>query len=114
MLLCLLPNFHPEKYLLNKYYWQVDMLIHFTYLFSVMIFVKFFFYSVDIKTLLLYALSGAVMIELLQYFVPGRSVTVIDLISNVLGVLAGSFLGSYLNRLYKERSVKYIKNTICL
>ena len=89
-LCCLWPNFHPERLIFDKYNWQVDVLMHSSYYF----FLTMVLWKLILKqTHLFFLFTGlsafSVVIELLQAFVPMRSVDLMDILSNALGISVG-------------------------
>ena len=90
--LCLWPNFHPEQAVLKQYYWQTDVLIHGGYYLFLTIFIRFLNFKQ--KPLTVFLLIGALSfsLEMLQFFIPKRGVSLLDVGSNFLGIGAGLFL----------------------
>jgi hypothetical protein len=93
---CEWPNFHPEHFLGGGgYHWWLDMIIHGGYYFviTLLLFIifckgrnKFFFW--------LAVLLSSYLFEALQSFVPGRSVSLIDITSNFLGISLATLICS--------------------
>jgi len=90
VILYLWPNFHPDKFILDRYYWQWDIVEHSGYFFCLTLFCRYF---KIIKTkdwiffIILFSISA--VLESLQMFIPLRSVDLMDLGSNSLGIFTG-------------------------
>lgn len=101
LVLYLWPNFHPDKYVLNGYYWQWDIVEHSGYFFCLTLFCRFL---KIIKTkdwiffIILFSIS--IFLELLQMFIPLRSVDLMDLGSNALGIFTGLLVFNMYRRFF--------------
>lgn len=85
---CLWPDLHPEKVVVDHYYWQVDMLVHGGYYFLVCLAVLLLGFRKKIIFTSIYLFGFSVLLELLQYFSYNRSVTILDIIDNLIGILS--------------------------
>ncbi len=85
-----LPNFHPEKYLGLTYSWQLDMIMHGGYFCMLTIFLRMTVFAktngIALFSILFLASLG---LELLQTWIPKRSSTVFDVVSNSIGIVLG-------------------------
>ena len=107
VVLATLPNFHPEGYLGFSYSWQLDVLIHAGYYFLLTVVLRFYVFKQS--HLLLYGIlifSLSLALELLQVWVPKRSLTLLDICSNLMGV----FLACMLILTFKRRSLLKLAN----
>ena len=103
ILLSTLPDFHPENYLGLSYSWQLDMLIHGSYYFLLTILLRYFVFkqsSVFFFGSALFFFS--VVLELIQLWIPKRSLTLLDLLSNATGI----FLGLVLLKIFDIQMMK--------
>jgi VanZ family protein len=90
ILLSTLPNFHPETYLGLSYTWQLDMLIHGGYYFLLTLLLRYFVFKQSSIFFFVNALFFfSVVLELLQLWIPKRSLTLLDLLSNFIGIISG-------------------------
>lgn len=96
------PNFHPEGAVLDRYYWQADVLIHTGYFFGITLFISLL--KFDIKPAYLFLLLGlfSMGLELLQSFSYKRGVSLMDTTDNLIGI--GLALITYI-WLVKKRSL---------
>ena len=80
------PNFHPEQVVLNRYYWQADVLIHTGYFFCLTLVIAFL--KLPVKTHILFLGLGlfSIALELLQHFSFKRGVSVMDAVDNLVGI----------------------------
>ncbi|WP_207514957.1 VanZ family protein [Longitalea luteola] len=84
---CGWPNFHPASFFSNGYHWWLDMIFHGGYYFVITIFLYILFCKGRYKGVFWIAvLLSSYLFEILQSFVPGRSVSVLDMTSNFLGI----------------------------
>jgi VanZ family protein len=96
---CEWPNFHPEHFLGAGYHWWLDMIIHGGYYFviTILLFIIFckgrypFFFWLAV-------LLSSYLFEALQSFVPGRSFSLLDMISNFLGISLATLICSLFYR----------------
>lgn len=87
IVLSTLPNFHPETYMGLAYTWQLDMLIHGGYYLLLTLLLRYFVFKQT--NLFLFAcilFLYSLVLELLQAYIPKRSLTVLDMLSNFIGV----------------------------
>lgn len=106
VLFCAWPDFHPEKYLGLKYSWQLDMLLHSGYylLFTLLV---GFLYGKKINSFLFFSLlfTFSLLLELIQNWIPKRSLTLLDVVSNAIGVIFGIVLFEFFGRvIYKNKA----------
>ncbi len=85
-----LPNFHPEKYLGLRYSWQLDMIMHGGYFFVLTILLRMTVFTntngIALFSILFFSSLG---LELLQTWIPKRSSTSLDVVSNGIGIGLG-------------------------
>jgi VanZ family protein len=94
-LFCEWPNFHPEHYFSANYHWWLDMIFHGGYYFVVTILLYILFCKGRYKGIFWIAvLLSSYLFEIGQSFVPGRSVSLLDMTSNFLGVSLATLLCS--------------------
>lgn len=103
VLFCAWPDFHPEKYLGLKYSWQLDMLMHSGYYFLFTLLLGFL-YGKKINSFLFFGVlfTFSLLLELIQAWVPKRSVTVLDVLSNVVGIIFGIVLLGYYETIIRK------------
>jgi glycopeptide antibiotics resistance protein len=84
------PNFHPEKYLGLSYTWQLDMIMHGGYFCMLTILLRMTV-STNTNGIALFSILflSSLGLELLQTWIPKRSSTVLDVVSNGIGILTG-------------------------
>jgi len=104
IVLSTLPNFHPEGYLGLPYTWQLDMLIHGGYYLLLTLLLRHFVF----KQTNLFLFAGilflcSLVLEVLQAYIPKRSLTVLDMLSNFMGIVSGVIF------LYYIETAKYKK-----
>ena len=102
---CLWPDLHPEKVVVSHYYWQVDMLIHGGYYFLVCLAVLLLGFQKKIIFTGLYLFGFSVLLELLQYFSYNRSVTLLDITDNLVGIIAAMVTYSLYLKISKRQSL---------
>ncbi len=96
---CEWPNFHPEHIMGANYHWWLDMIFHGGYYFVITILLYIFFCKGRYKFLFwLAVLLSSYLFEALQSFVPGRTVSLLDMTSNFLGVSLATLLCSLFYR----------------
>ena len=85
-----LPNFHPEKYLGLRYSWQLDMIMHGGYFFMLTILLRMTVFT-NTNPIVLFSILflSSLGLELLQNWIPKRSSTDLDVVSNGIGILVG-------------------------
>lgn len=90
MLVTLIPSFHPEKQLGLNYHWQLDVLYHSGYYFVLTLALRFLLKKPHNNFLFLgLLLLGATVLELLQIWVPHRAFSIMDMVSNGIGIVVG-------------------------
>ena len=104
VVLYLWPNLHPDKYILDQYYWQWDIVEHSGYFFCLTLFCRYF-KIIKAKDWLFFIIlfSISVILESLQTFIPLRSVDLMDLGSNSLGIFTGLLVFNIYIRLKGKR-----------
>jgi VanZ family protein len=96
---CEWPNFHPEHFMGANYHWWLDMIFHGGYYFVITILLYIFFCKGRYQFLFwLAVLLSSYLFEALQSFVPGRTVSLLDMTSNFLGVSLATLLCSLFYR----------------
>ena len=96
---CEWPNFHPERFMGANYHWWLDMIFHGGYYFVITILLYIFFCKGRYQFLFwLAVLLSSYLFEALQSFVPGRTVSLLDMTSNFLGVSLATLLCSLFYR----------------
>ena len=98
--LCLWPDLHPEKAVFSEYHWQVDVLIHSGYFFLVCTLILFLRFPVKAVYAGMYLFGFSILLELLQYFSFNRSVTLMDIADNLLGIILSVILFLLLGNYY--------------
>lgn len=89
IVLSTLPNFHPETYLGLRYSWQLDMLIHGSYYLLLTLLLRYFVFkhtNVFLFASILFFCS--IVLEVLQAWIPKRSLTLLDMLSNFIGIIS--------------------------
>ena len=102
---CLWPDLHPEKVVVSHYYWQVDMLIHGGYYFLVCLAVLLLNFQKKAIFTGIYLFGFSVLLELLQYFSYNRSVTLLDIKDNLVGIMAAMVTYSLYLKIRKRQSL---------
>lgn len=98
-----LPNFHPEKYLGLTYSWQLDMIMHGGYFFMLTVLLRMTIFSKTNGIALFSILFlSSIGLELLQTWMPKRSSTVLDVVSNGIGIFVGIFFVAKNKRITKQ------------
>jgi VanZ family protein len=98
-LFCEWPNFHPEHYFGANYHWWLDMVFHGGYYFVITIRLYIVFCKGRYKGLFWIAvLLSSYLFEIGQSFVPGRSVSLLDMTSNFLGISFATLICSLFYR----------------
>jgi len=96
---CEWPNFHPENYFGAGYHWWLDMIFHGGYYFVITILLYILFCKGRYKGVFWIAvLLSSYLFEILQSFVPGRSVSLLDMTSNFLGISLATLICSIVYR----------------
>ncbi len=92
---CEWPNFHPEHYFGAGYHWWLDMIFHGGYYFVITILLYIFFCKGRYKFVFWIAvLLSSWLFEILQGFVPGRTLSLLDMTSNFLGISLATLICS--------------------
>ncbi|HUP12424.1 MAG TPA: VanZ family protein [Niastella sp.] len=92
---CEWPNFHPEHYFGGEYHWWLDMVFHGGYYFVITILLYIFFCKGRYKGVFWIAvLLFSYLFEMLQGLVPGRTVSLLDMTSNFLGISLATLICS--------------------
>jgi len=103
-LFCEWPDFHPEHIFGSVYHWWLDMIFHGGYYFVITILLyTVFCKGRQILIFWITVLLSSYVFEGLQSFVPGRSVSLLDMTSNLLGI---SFATIICTIYYKAKSRK--------
>ena len=91
---CEWPDFHPEQFVGSGYHWWLDMIFHGGYYFVITI-VLYLVFCKGRKVLLFWVtvLLTSYVFEFIQAFVPGRSLSLLDFTSNLLGILQYAMMG---------------------
>ncbi|OQP63414.1 hypothetical protein A3860_24010 [Niastella vici] len=98
-LFCEWPNFHPEHYFGASYHWWLDMIFHGGYYFVITILLYVIFCKGRYKGLFwLAVLLSSYLFEIGQSFVPGRTVSWLDITSNSLGISLATLIGALVYR----------------
>jgi VanZ family protein len=98
-LFCEWPNFHPEHYFGANYHWWLDMIFHGGYYFVITVLLYIVFCKGRYKGLFWIAvLLSSYLFEIGQSFVPGRSVSLLDMTSNFLGITLATLICSLFYR----------------
>lgn len=98
-LFCEWPNFHPEHYFGANYHWWLDMVFHGGYYFVITLLLYIVFCKGRYKGLFWIAvLLSSYLFEIGQSFVPGRSVSLLDMTSNFLGISLATLICSLFYR----------------
>lgn len=96
---CEWPNFHPESYFGAGYHWWLDMIFHGGYYFVITILLYILFCKGRYKGVFwISILLSSYLFEILQSFVPGRSVSLLDMTSNFLGISLATLICSLVYR----------------
>jgi len=92
---CEWPDFHPQQYLGAEYHWGLDMVFHGGYYFVITILLYIFFCKGRNKAVFwISVLLFSYLFEIMQGFVPGRSLTLLDMVSNTLGITLATLICS--------------------
>jgi VanZ family protein len=92
---CEWPNFHPENYFGAGYHWWLDMIFHGGYYFVITILLYIFFCKGRYKFVFWIAvLLSSCLFEITQGLVPGRTVSLLDMTSNFLGISLATLICS--------------------
>lgn len=90
---CEWPDFHPETYFGANYHWWLDMIFHGGYYLVITIFLYIFFCKGrQVGIFWIMVLGTSYVFEVLQGLVPGRTVSLLDMTSNLLGISIGTLV----------------------
>lgn len=90
VLLSVWPNFHPEKLFFKSYSLALDCFLHGGFYFMTSLILNKILYKKFSYLFVSFFLIGiSVLFETFQLLVPGRSFTLMDIMSNVIGVIIG-------------------------
>jgi hypothetical protein len=93
-LLCEIPNFHPEEFIGMKYHWWLDMFFHGGYYFAATLLLYGLFCPKEkILLFFIFVLTISFVFEGLQFLAPGRTPSLIDVLSNFMGISFASLVG---------------------
>ncbi len=93
----LIPDFHPEKSINQSYSKSLDMILHSGHYLIITILISFILTKLNKLTILFYLLSFSTLLEICQIWINGRSFTIFDLLSNVIGITTGIILIRFYN-----------------
>ena len=98
-----LPNFHPEKYLGLTYSWQLDMIMHGGYFCMLTILLRMTVFA-NTNGIALFGILflTSLGLELLQTWIPKRSSTLLDVVSNGIGIFVGIVFVAKNKRITKQ------------
>ncbi len=101
-----LPNFHPEKYLGLRYSWQLDMIMHGGYFFMLTILLRMTVFT-NTNSIALFSILflSSLGLELLQTWIPKRSSTALDVLSNGLGIIFALFCLYVINSKTRKKRI---------
>src|SRR5262245_40389377 len=84
---CEWPDFHPEHFLKADYHWWLDMIFHGGYYFVITILLYVVFCrGRQVGIFWVVVLLSSYLFEALQAFVPGRTASLLDMTSNLIGI----------------------------
>jgi hypothetical protein len=96
---CEWPDFHPEHFLGSNYHWWLDMVFHGGYYLVITIFLYILFCKGRQTGIFWLTILGtSYAFEALQGLVPGRTVSLMDMTSNLLGISIGTIVCSLFYR----------------
>lgn len=97
-LLRTIPDPHIENWFGMEYTWWLDQLLHVGFYF-VIVMALFWLLPAEKPTLAFFfsLFSITLVFELAQLFIPGRGFTILDIVSNFLGIALAFLLRDYLN-----------------
>lgn len=88
------------------YHWYIDVLCHGAYYFSITLLVLAQYRKkIHPRRFYLFALALSTLLECVQAFVPGRSISLLDLMSNNIGIsgATGLYYGIQIKRSFSKR-----------
>jgi VanZ family protein len=92
-LFCEWPDFHPEHYFGSAYHWWLDIIFHGGYYFVITILLYIVFCrGRQVALFWITVLLSSYLFEALQKFVPGRSFSLLDMTSNLVGISLGTII----------------------
>jgi VanZ family protein len=96
---CEWPDFHPEHFFGANYHWWLDMVFHGGYYLVITIFLYVMLCKGrQIGIFWITILGTSYAFEALQGLVPGRTVSLLDMTSNLLGISIGTVVCSLIYR----------------
>jgi VanZ family protein len=97
LLVSLWPDFHPERQINIAYSLPLDVLFHSGYYFFLSILLRYVKF-IPVKPILFFVIFFFIstVLEILQAWVPKRSVSLLDIFSNVLGIAFGLLFFEFL------------------
>jgi VanZ family protein len=106
-LLRTIPDPHIENWIGMEYTWWLDQLIHLGFYF-VVVMVLFWFLPAEKPTISFFfsLFSITLLFELAQLFIPGRGFTILDIVSNFVGMALAFLLRDFLNEREHRRAGK--------
>jgi VanZ family protein len=110
VLLSVWPNFHPEKLFFKSYSLAFDCFLHGGFYFMAsLILNKILHKKINFLFVSFFLIGISVFFETVQLLVPGRSFTLMDIASNVIGVIIGG--GFFMVSIYISNSRLSQKST---
>ena len=101
---CALPNFHPEAVFGLRYHWALDALFHGGYYATITVFFLWLFKEkVSAVAFFLGMIGLSFFLEVVQAWLPGRSLSILDLMSNAIGIFLAT-LASYRFKIFRSGS----------
>jgi len=86
---CTFPDFHPEQFFDRPYSRSLDIAFHSLYFFLITLFIRFFLPAkIKLTYVILAVPVSAILLESIQICIPGRTFTLMDMASNVVGITA--------------------------
>lgn len=96
---CEWPDFHPEHFFGSNYHWWLDMVFHGGYYLVITIFLYMLFCKGRQTGIFWITMLGAsYAFEALQGLVPGRTISLLDMTSNLLGISIATIVCSLFYR----------------
>ena len=85
------------------YSWKLDMAMHSSYFCLVTLLLRFTYFK-ETHALIFFTLLfiAAVALELLQTWIPKRSSTLLDIMSNGLGIIFGLVIFNFMSKIRKK------------
>jgi len=107
LLLSEMPGFHPHLILGIKYDWWQDVVFHGGYYFVATFILYLFFYKgqkIIVFSAAIFLFS--IVLEGFQAFTPDRSISIIDLASNLIGICFGTAMGYLISSKNADNDLK--------